>query len=130
MWTWPDCVGGFPISLKGATLVRVIEIAHALGLESRPLRTEVIHLSALRAPSILHWDMNHFVVLKRATARGLEIHDPVRGFVRVSARGSRRAVHRCRAGTGAGGRFSRRFARVNAFRWSHSPGASRVWRRR
>lgn len=76
----------FPISLKGATLVRVIEIAHALGLESRPLRTEVAHLSALRAPSILHWDMNHFVVLKRATARGLEIHDPVRGLVRISAR--------------------------------------------
>ena len=71
----------FAVSIRGATLSRLIAIADRLDLAARPLRAELEHLSDLRTPCILHWDMNHFVVLKRI-ARGIaEIHDPARGAV-------------------------------------------------
>lgn len=59
----------FPISLKGATLKDVIEIAAQIGLGSRAVRCEPDELCDLRLPAILHWDMSHFVVLKRATRK-------------------------------------------------------------
>ncbi|EQD27830.1 Peptidase C39, bacteriocin processing domain protein, partial [mine drainage metagenome] len=31
----------------------------------------------------LHWDLNHFVVLKQATAKVLVIHDPAQGVRRM-----------------------------------------------
>jgi len=45
----------------------------------RPLHFELEHLSRLRMPAILHWDMNHFVVLKSVTRRGIVVHDPASG---------------------------------------------------
>lgn len=74
----------FPISLKGATLRDVIEIASQVGLGSRAVRCEPAELRELRTPAILHWDMNHFVVLKSANRKRIEIHDPARGLVKLS----------------------------------------------
>ncbi len=71
----------FPVSLKGASLSRLISIAGNLGFGTRPLRAEVEHLANLRLPCILHWDLNHFVVLKRIDRGRAEIHDPARGHV-------------------------------------------------
>ena len=73
-----------PVSLKGMTLRGLIETARHLQLACRPLRIELAHLSQLRLPAILHWDMNHFVVLKAASRRGLVIHDPAAGLKRLS----------------------------------------------
>src|SRR3954453_2577557 len=73
-----------PVSLKGVTLRSLIEIARHLNLACRPLRIELNHLPKLRLPAILHWDMNHFVVLKEATSRGIVIHDPAQGERRLS----------------------------------------------
>ena len=73
-----------PVSLKGMTLRGLIETARHLQLACRPLRVELAHLSQLRMPAILHWDMNHFVVLKSAHRRGLVIHDPASGQKRLS----------------------------------------------
>ena len=69
----------FTTSLKGANLARVIDIANHLGFVTRPLRLELDELVQLKVPCILHWDMNHFVVLKRATARHVFVHDPAHG---------------------------------------------------
>src|SRR5690606_4462554 len=74
----------FPVSLKGVGLARLIEIGDRMGFESRPLRTEPELLAGLQVPCLLHWDLNHFVVLKRADRRGIEIHDPAHGAVRMS----------------------------------------------
>lgn len=71
----------FPVSLKGATLARLIKVAGALGFDTRPLRVEIEHLADLRLPCVLHWDLNHFVVLKRIARGRAEIHDPARGAV-------------------------------------------------
>ncbi len=53
-----------PISLKGSSLKDVIDIAAQLGLGSRAVRCELEELKDLRRPAILHWNMDHFVVLK------------------------------------------------------------------
>ena len=69
----------FALSLKGVTLARLIEMAQALGLACRPLRIELDELARLQTPCILHWDMNHFVVLREVNKRGVVIHDPAVG---------------------------------------------------
>lgn len=74
----------FSTSLKGVDLNRVIDIAHGLGFETRPLRTELAYLPEAQLPCILHWDLNHFVVLNRVTRRGADIYDPARGRYRMS----------------------------------------------
>jgi ATP-binding cassette subfamily B protein RaxB len=73
-----------PVSLKGVTLRSLIEIARHLDLACRPLRIELDHIAGLRLPAIIHWDMNHFVVLKAATRNTLVVHDPASGEKRVS----------------------------------------------
>ena len=67
------------ISLKGATLKDIIDIAGKIGLGSRAVRCELEELKDLRTPAILHWDMNHFVVLQSASKDGITILDPAKG---------------------------------------------------
>lgn len=74
----------FTVSLKGATLAYLIQAAGRLHLAPRPLRLELEELGQLSTPCILHWDFNHFVVLKSADARGVDIHDPAFGVRRFS----------------------------------------------
>ncbi len=69
----------FSISLKGATLARLIEMASALGMQSRPLRLELDELDKLQTPCVLHWNLNHFVVLERVAGAKVVIHDPASG---------------------------------------------------
>ena len=69
----------YPVSLNGVTLRALIQVASHLHLVGRPLRLEPAHLRQLRLPAILHWDMNHFVVLKSVGRRGMTIHDPASG---------------------------------------------------
>lgn len=68
------------LSLKGASLGQVLQIAEDLDLTARPLRAEIEGLDHLALPAILHWDLNHFVVLAgiREGVRGkrYRIHDP------------------------------------------------------
>jgi ATP-binding cassette, subfamily B, bacterial CvaB/MchF/RaxB len=71
--------GRYPMSLKGTTLSRLISIAGQLGYQSRALRLELEELPDLRAPCILHWDANHFVVLVKAGRKKVAIIDPSTG---------------------------------------------------
>lgn len=73
----------FTVSLKGATLAFLMQVAGHLDLAARPLKLELEELPRLRMPCILHWDLNHFVVLKEADARSAVIHDPARGVRRL-----------------------------------------------
>lgn len=68
-----------PVSLKGVTLRGLIQVANQLHLACRPLRFELDHLRQLRLPAIVHWDLNHFVVLKAVKHKGIVIHDPASG---------------------------------------------------
>ena len=66
----------FSTSLKGTTLARVMAMAGQLGFLSRPLKLDMDDLRQLKMPCLLHWDLNHFVVLKRVGKRHIAIHDP------------------------------------------------------
>nr|WP_246504994.1 peptidase domain-containing ABC transporter [Microvirga antarctica] len=70
----------FSISLKGTTLKDLLTLAQRIGLMGRGLRLEPEQLGRIATPCILHWDMNHFVVLKEVRGRKLVIHDPASGL--------------------------------------------------
>jgi ATP-binding cassette, subfamily B, bacterial CvaB/MchF/RaxB len=74
----------FSLSLKGATLADLVRMAGQLQLNARALRAEMEHLPDLQMPCVLHWDLNHFVVLKEVRRGVAVIHDPARGVRRMS----------------------------------------------
>ncbi|HLX23934.1 MAG TPA: peptidase domain-containing ABC transporter [Usitatibacter sp.] len=74
----------FTVSLKGATLAYLMQVAGRLHLAPRPLKLDLQELAHLRTPCILHWDLNHFVVLRSADARGAVVHDPAFGIRRLA----------------------------------------------
>lgn len=69
----------FPVSLKGATLAQLVQVAARMELAARPLKLELGHLPQLRLPCVLHWNFNHFVVLKAVRGDSIVIHDPASG---------------------------------------------------
>ena len=74
----------FPISMRGVTLKDIMTISEQMNLSSRAIRCEVSSLLQLRKPCILHWGFNHFVILKSTTRKGLILHDPAKGALKVS----------------------------------------------
>ena len=74
----------FPTSLKGANLQQLMSQAAALGFSSRLLRLDLVELSQLKLPCILHWNLNHFVVLSRIHRKAITILDPAVGERRLS----------------------------------------------
>lgn len=69
----------FSTSARGVNLVQLIGFADRLKLHARAIRIEPEALCALKKPAILHWNMNHFVVLVRVRGERFEIHDPASG---------------------------------------------------
>lgn len=69
----------FTLSMSGATLRSIMGLADSLGFAPRALKVELGALDKLRLPAILHWDLNHFVVLKAVTRDKAVVHDPALG---------------------------------------------------
>ncbi|HMZ75529.1 MAG TPA: peptidase domain-containing ABC transporter [Rhodocyclaceae bacterium] len=67
------------LSQRGVTLADLMRIAGTLHLAPRPLRLEPEQLGQLRLPCVLHWDLNHFVVLIRLRGDRASVHDPACG---------------------------------------------------
>ncbi len=61
------------------TLKQVRDCAEKLGLRSRAVGLDLHELPRLRMPAILHWDLNHFVVLTSIRGRRVRIVDPAVG---------------------------------------------------
>ncbi|MCR6684863.1 peptidase domain-containing ABC transporter [Pseudoxanthomonas sp.] len=78
-----DLRSRFPLSLKGARLDHLIRIAQQLGFATRPLRLDMEDLDKLRLPCILHWDLNHFVVLAKVGKGKATVLDPAFGERRM-----------------------------------------------
>jgi len=72
------------VSMTGASLKSVISVADGLQLSSRPLRLDMDHLEKLQLPAMLHWDLNHYVVLKSIKGDKAEIVDPGVGLRKMS----------------------------------------------
>ncbi|MDA5495296.1 peptidase domain-containing ABC transporter [Yersinia intermedia] len=69
----------FGISARGATLNTLMNIAGSHKFKTRALSLDINEFSALKTPCILHWDLNHFVVLVAVRRNGIVIHDPALG---------------------------------------------------
>lgn len=78
----------FSMSLKGATLTQVIKIAENIGFNAQALRGDIDDLRHLSLPAILHWDLNHFVVItgisKGINGERYQINDPARGVRKLT----------------------------------------------
>ena len=61
-------------------------VAERAGLTARPVRAELEDLRGLALPAILHWNLNHFVVLCAVSGDGAVIHDPAEGRRRIGPR--------------------------------------------
>ena len=74
----------FSVSLKGATLHQLMRHAEGLNFSSRPLRLEIDEVKQLQLPCILHWNLNHFVVLIKVAKGHVTLLDPAVGERRIS----------------------------------------------
>jgi ATP-binding cassette subfamily B protein RaxB len=72
------------ISGKGTTLGRLLEIAADMKMHGRAVRVELGEMARLKTPCILHWELNHFVVLVKADRSGVVVNDPALGRRRYS----------------------------------------------
>ncbi|RMB08495.1 peptidase domain-containing ABC transporter [Eilatimonas milleporae] len=69
----------FPTSAAGVKLRTLMDMAARMQLTVRALKVPLEQLDKLQTPAILHWDLNHFVVLKAVTRKGVVVHDPAQG---------------------------------------------------
>jgi ATP-binding cassette subfamily B protein RaxB len=74
----------FSLSLAGASLRSIMGIADQLGFATRALRVELSAIDKVHLPAILHWDLNHFVVLKSISGKRVTVHDPAFGVRSLS----------------------------------------------
>jgi ATP-binding cassette subfamily B protein RaxB len=66
----------FGISSRGVSLRGLMQMADQLGFTSRPLKVALTGLSSVQLPAVLHWDLNHFVVLEKVEKGRVFILDP------------------------------------------------------
>jgi ATP-binding cassette, subfamily B, bacterial CvaB/MchF/RaxB len=64
------------LSARGSNLASLIGVAGKMHLAARALSLDLDSLSELRKPCILHWDLNHFVVLVSVKGKRYVVHDP------------------------------------------------------
>lgn len=71
-------------SNRGINLLQIKDLLENLGFMIRGLKVSLEELNKVKTPAILHWDMNHFVVLKKIGKRSITIHDPASGIRQCS----------------------------------------------
>ena len=65
----PTMCKRYSANLKGMNFQKLIELGDSLGLASRALQCPIDEVHKLQTPCILHWDMNHFVVLTKVSGK-------------------------------------------------------------
>lgn len=69
----------FGSSSQGVNLLELSKIAEQAGLKNRSLSLDLDEIKQLKLPCILHWGMNHYVVLTRIKRSTFVVHDPALG---------------------------------------------------
>lgn len=64
---------------QGASLLTLSKTAENVGLKSRALSLDLDEIRQLKLPCIIHWSMNHYVVLTKVRKSSYVIHDPALG---------------------------------------------------
>jgi ATP-binding cassette, subfamily B, bacterial CvaB/MchF/RaxB len=73
----------YATSLRGMNLYDIKEVADKLGFATRAIRVSCNMIGHIALPAILHWNNNHFVVLKQVKKNHIVIHDPAWGRVDI-----------------------------------------------
>lgn len=81
-------------SRDGNSALSLVQAAERVGLRGRGYKMQLDHLSSERLPLILHWRMNHFVVLERFSGARAVLLDPATGRVQAE----RNELARCFSG--------------------------------
>ncbi|EAP95640.1 peptidase domain-containing ABC transporter [Vibrio splendidus] len=72
------------LSAQGMSLKQIMGLANETGLISRALRCELNEVGNLKLPCVLHWDLDHFVVLTGISNQWFYINDPALGKRKLS----------------------------------------------
>lgn len=64
---------------QGVTLLSLSKTAERAGLKSRALSLDINEINQLKLPCIIHWGMNHYVVLTKIRKSSFVVHDPALG---------------------------------------------------
>ncbi len=68
-----------PTSALGMNLANIKQLCQQLGFMTRALSVPIEELAMVKTPAILHWNMNHFVVLKEVKNNQYIVYDPALG---------------------------------------------------
>lgn len=77
------------VSRDGSNLFNILKAARRHGMVAKGMKMTVEMLAQIGSPCILHWNMDHFIVLKRVKGKG----DNLRYYVNDPARGSVKLTH-------------------------------------
>lgn len=75
----------FPIPTEGITVRNLVNTCGQLNFGVDVLKSELEGLATFKQPVLLHWDMQHFVVLKGVKNGKYIVYDPARGIRKLSA---------------------------------------------
>ncbi|CAH1584186.1 Putative toxin transporter [Vibrio jasicida] len=71
--------GHMIVGNQGMNLKQMMEASVKLGLTSRAIQCPMEDIKQLVLPCILHWELDHFVVLTGISKRGIHVNDPAVG---------------------------------------------------
>lgn len=74
----------YPVSNLGSSMHDLIEICQHEGFVADAYEMDMEEFPELKLPAIIHWDLNHFVVLKDISGNNFTIHDPAIGELTYS----------------------------------------------
>lgn len=69
----------FDVSVRGTSLQDLANMADQISLNARCVELTADEIGQLRMPAVLHWEGNHWVVVKKTSAKGLQLNDPSLG---------------------------------------------------
>lgn len=74
----------YPVTSHGMNMHDIVTIFEHEGMVADVYELEMEHLTELPLPAILHWDLCHFVVLKKVSKTHCYYHDPALGEMRIT----------------------------------------------
>ncbi|CAK4076531.1 peptidase domain-containing ABC transporter [Vibrio sp. 16] len=67
------------LSSKGMNLKQIMQLASRFNLTSRAIQCDLEEVTHLTLPCLIHWNLDHFVVLTHVNKQSLTINDPALG---------------------------------------------------
>ena len=71
-------------AINGSSMMDLVRLFEKLDFTTRAIKVEVNELKQVQCPAVLHWNLNHFVVLKSVHNKYIVIHDPAAGERKLS----------------------------------------------